>query len=89
MACFYVGTKYQNNQINQILDINNRGAELDSVAQRSPTVSTGRESCYGYAEINELELSGFILTPREQIHLVQDDSSRDSSDRIRPPSNGN
>ncbi|XP_071137282.1 uncharacterized protein [Mytilus edulis] len=90
MACFYVGKKYQNNQnlgINQIVDTNNRGAELDSVAQRSPTVSTGGGSGYGYAEIDELELSEFILTPPEQLHIEQDDTSSDSYDRISPQSN--
>ncbi|XP_063401791.1 uncharacterized protein LOC134686014 [Mytilus trossulus] len=90
MACFYVGKKYQNNQnlgINQIVDINNRGTELDSDAQRSPTVSTERGSGYGYAEIDELELSEFILTPPEQLNIQQDDNSSDSYDRISPQSN--
>ncbi|CAG2201635.1 unnamed protein product [Mytilus edulis] len=90
MACFYVGKKYQNNPnlgINQIVDTNNRGTELDSDAQRSPTVSTGSGSGYGYAEIDELELSEFILTPPEQLHIEQDDTSSDSYDRISPPSN--
>ncbi|CAC5415760.1 unnamed protein product [Mytilus coruscus] len=90
MACFYVGKKYQNNQnleINQIVDINNRGAELDSDTQRSPDISTGRGSGNGYAEIDEFELSEFILTPPEHLHLVHDDSSSESSDRNRPPNN--
>ncbi|VDI64993.1 Hypothetical predicted protein [Mytilus galloprovincialis] len=90
MACFYVVKKYRNNQnlgINQIIDINNREAELDSETQRSLTISSERGSGYGYAEIDELEMSEFILTPSEQPHLVQDVNSNDSYDRISSPSN--
>ncbi|XP_063411162.1 uncharacterized protein LOC134694097 [Mytilus trossulus] len=82
MACFYVVKKYRNNQNLGINQIN-----LDSETQRSPTISSERGSGYGYAEIDELEMSEFILTPSEQLHLVQDDSSNDSYDQISPPSN--
>ncbi|VDI76768.1 Hypothetical predicted protein [Mytilus galloprovincialis] len=90
MACFYIVKKYRNNRnlgINQIIDMNNREAELDSENKRSPTISSERGSGYGYAEIDELEMSEFILTPSQQLHLVQDDSSNDSYDLISPPSN--
>ncbi|CAC5386556.1 unnamed protein product [Mytilus coruscus] len=94
MICFYGGKTYQkarinqNVGINQIIDLNNREVDVDSDAEISLNISTERGSGYGYAEIDELEMSEFILIPLEQLHLVHDDSSSDSSDGIRLPSDG-
>ncbi|CAC5417699.1 unnamed protein product [Mytilus coruscus] len=68
----------QNLEINQNIDEDNLGANVDRNVEMSHNISTGRGICHENAEIDELKMSNLILSPPEQRDLTNANSPNDS-----------
>ncbi|CAC5373342.1 unnamed protein product [Mytilus coruscus] len=94
IICFCVHKKcrkahiYQNTGINQNSVANNSGVNIDDEVGKSQNVSTGRESGHEYQQIDELEMSDFVLSSNEQRHITVGDNSSNSSDGIQLSTDG-
>ncbi|VDI33404.1 Hypothetical predicted protein [Mytilus galloprovincialis] len=87
---FCVGKKYQSASRNQNLGNNqqvnlNARANVDDAVSTSQNIPTRRGSDMEYEEINEIEMSDFILSPPGQENATADESSTHSSEGIQLP----
>ncbi|XP_063404220.1 uncharacterized protein LOC134687691 [Mytilus trossulus] len=87
---FCVGKKYQSANINQNLGNNqqihlNARANVDDAVSTSQNIPTRRGRDMEYEEINEIEMSDFILSPSGQGSTTADENSNHSSERIQLP----
>ncbi|XP_071135752.1 serine-rich adhesin for platelets-like isoform X3 [Mytilus edulis] len=87
---FCVGKKYQSASRNQNLGNNqqvnlNARANVDDAVSTSQNIPTRRGSDMEYEEINEIEMSDFILSPPGQENATADERSTHSSEGIQLP----